>query len=129
MKSRWITAFLAPLALGAPSLPLASQVSYEATTVEPVDLGTKPVLRTLRAGQAPRELPTVSPEAFARWESAQDKTATRLLRAERASRASKVGIEVAPTAVAQCLRMKAVMWTLNRCGEERPEVGAASGRP
>jgi hypothetical protein len=29
MKSRWITAPLATLALGVPRLPLASQVSYE----------------------------------------------------------------------------------------------------
>ncbi len=123
MKSRWITVSLAALAL----LRGASALADETTTAEPRDLGAKPILRTLRAGQAPRTPPIASPEAFARWDATQGKPILRTLRA-----ANHPPVLVAPeqsTAVVQCWGMKPVMRTLGHCGEERPEVGAASGRP
>ncbi len=106
---------------GAPAL------GEETTTVE---WGTKPIVRTLRAGQTPRKLPTIPPEAFARWDAAQSKPAVRPLLAERERRARNVQIAAEPsTAVARCMGMKAAMWTLSHCGEETPEIGAASSRP
>jgi hypothetical protein len=113
-------------------LPGAHAFGEEARTINPREFwgGTKPVVWSLRGGQAPREIPTVSPEASARWEASQTKPAVRPLLAERERRARNA--EVAPessTAVAQCWGMKPAMWTLSRCGEESREVGAASSRP
>ena len=108
----------------------APVLGNERMTTEPVDLGTKPIVRALRAGQAPRTPTAVSQDEFARWDAAQSKPVVRLLRAERERRARSAQSAPEPsTAVAQCWGMKPVQWTLNRCGEESTEVGAASNRP
>ena len=111
-------------------LPGAHALGDEARTSNPREYwaGTKPVVWSLRGGQAPKEIATVSREASARWGVAQTKPAARPLLAEREARARDV--RVAPessTAVAQCWGMKPVMWS--HCGEESAEVGAASTRP
>ncbi len=118
--------------VGALALVLgASALAADMTTADPRDLGAKPILRTLQAGQAPRTQPIASPEALAHSEIAQSKPVLWLLRsAERERRSRNVEFPPEPsTAVARCMGTKAVMWTLSRCGEEAPEMGAASGRP
>ena len=109
------------LVLGAPAL------GQETT---PVEWGTKPIVRSLRAGQKARTTPTISPEAAARWDAAQSKPAVRPLLAERELRARNTPIAPElPTALARCMGTKPAIWAQNRCGEERPEEGAASSRP
>ena len=114
--------------VGALMLVQAAPALGQETT--PVEWGTKPIVRSLRARQTPRTLPTISSEALARWEAAQTKPAVRPLLAERERRARS--IQVAPessSAVARCMGTKPVTWALGHCGEERTEEGAASSRP
>lgn len=95
-----------------------------------VEWGTKPVVRSLRAGQRPRTPATISQEAFARWDAAQTKPAVRPLVEERARRARSVGIAAEPSkALARCMGSKPVTWASSGCGAESAEEGAASTRP
>ncbi len=106
----------------------ATALGGETQTINPEEFfGTKPIVRSLRAGQAPRVQPTTSPEAFARWDVAQGKPVVRLLRAERERR-----VQVAPEfpmVASPCWGMKPAIRTPGNCGEGGLEVGSASGRP
>jgi hypothetical protein len=105
----------------------ASALGQETTPVEP---GTKPIVKALRAGRAPRPAPTLSAEASVRRDATESKPVARLVRLERERHAGNV--QIAPelsAALTRCMGMKPVTWSANGCGESGVEVGAASSRP